>query len=195
MRMPAVCKRCGTIFPSPLAFENCINLSISGCEMGICPNCGEIGHVLDGVFNVIGNTIELLNGPAVTTAALQRLARILKEAKKQNVSREDIAERIVQEAPEFSSLKSLLPKTRMELYIFIGLIFALIRMIINCNQPQDPPIVNVEQAVNLFYQNKVVEQPHLKQSQSSQVKKVGRNDRCPCGSGKKYKNCCIKKLP
>lgn len=23
-------------------------------------------------------------------------------------------------------------------------------------------------------------------------KKVGRNDPCPCGSGKKYKNCCLK---
>lgn len=23
-------------------------------------------------------------------------------------------------------------------------------------------------------------------------KKVGRNDSCPCGSGKKYKNCCLK---
>lgn len=23
-------------------------------------------------------------------------------------------------------------------------------------------------------------------------KKVGRNDPCPCGSGKKYKNCCMK---
>lgn len=23
-------------------------------------------------------------------------------------------------------------------------------------------------------------------------KKVGRNDLCPCGSGKKYKNCCLK---
>ena len=22
-------------------------------------------------------------------------------------------------------------------------------------------------------------------------KKIGRNDRCPCGSGKKYKNCCM----
>jgi len=21
-------------------------------------------------------------------------------------------------------------------------------------------------------------------------KKVGRNEKCPCGSGKKYKNCC-----
>ncbi|HAT83148.1 MAG TPA: SEC-C domain-containing protein, partial [Eubacterium sp.] len=24
-------------------------------------------------------------------------------------------------------------------------------------------------------------------------KKPGRNDPCPCGSGKKYKNCCMKK--
>ena len=24
-------------------------------------------------------------------------------------------------------------------------------------------------------------------------KKVGRNDPCPCGSGKKYKNCCLRK--
>jgi len=24
--------------------------------------------------------------------------------------------------------------------------------------------------------------------------KVGRNDRCPCGSGKKYKNCCEGKV-
>lgn len=22
--------------------------------------------------------------------------------------------------------------------------------------------------------------------------KIGRNDPCPCGSGKKYKNCCLK---
>lgn len=24
------------------------------------------------------------------------------------------------------------------------------------------------------------------------IKKVGRNEPCPCGSGKKYKKCCIK---
>ena len=24
-------------------------------------------------------------------------------------------------------------------------------------------------------------------------KKIGRNDPCPCGSGKKYKNCCLDK--
>ena len=26
----------------------------------------------------------------------------------------------------------------------------------------------------------------------SQPKNIGRNDPCPCGSGKKYKNCCLK---
>ncbi len=28
--------------------------------------------------------------------------------------------------------------------------------------------------------------------QPKRVKKIGRNDSCPCGSGKKYKNCCLK---
>lgn len=26
--------------------------------------------------------------------------------------------------------------------------------------------------------------------ENTKTKKVGRNDLCPCGSGKKYKNCC-----
>ena len=26
--------------------------------------------------------------------------------------------------------------------------------------------------------------------QPRKVKKIGRNEPCPCGSGKKYKNCC-----
>jgi preprotein translocase subunit SecA len=27
----------------------------------------------------------------------------------------------------------------------------------------------------------------------SETKDIGRNDPCPCGSGKKYKHCCLKK--
>ncbi|MBQ4405206.1 MAG: SEC-C domain-containing protein, partial [Selenomonadaceae bacterium] len=29
-----------------------------------------------------------------------------------------------------------------------------------------------------------------KRAKTSDGKKIGRNDPCPCGSGKKYKNCC-----
>ena len=43
----------------------------------------------------------------------------------------------------------------------------------------------------------MVETNFKKQEQSNQevvqsAKKVGRNEPCPCGSGKKYKNCCLK---
>jgi preprotein translocase subunit SecA len=31
-----------------------------------------------------------------------------------------------------------------------------------------------------------------KQQKASPKTVVGRNDPCPCGSGKKYKNCCMK---
>ena len=37
---------------------------------------------------------------------------------------------------------------------------------------------------------------YLEQKKSGTVivgKKIGRNDPCPCGSGKKYKQCCLKK--
>ncbi|MCY2987047.1 MAG: SEC-C metal-binding domain-containing protein [Planctomycetota bacterium] len=28
---------------------------------------------------------------------------------------------------------------------------------------------------------------------NAKTKRVGRNDPCPCGSGKKYKKCCMRK--
>ena len=35
------------------------------------------------------------------------------------------------------------------------------------------------------------EKYHIIRKTHRKLIKVGRNDPCPCGSGKKYKNCCI----
>jgi len=35
--------------------------------------------------------------------------------------------------------------------------------------------------------------PLLGSSPDAESKRVGRNDPCPCGSGKKYKKCCMRK--
>jgi uncharacterized protein YecA (UPF0149 family) len=32
-----------------------------------------------------------------------------------------------------------------------------------------------------------------KEKPSTVTNKIGRNDPCPCGSGKEYKHCCLKK--
>ena len=46
----------------------------------------------------------------------------------------------------------------------------------------------------LFELGKIRAQRLLLEYQSFTKRKIGRNELCPCGSGKKYKNCCLKKL-
>lgn len=50
----------------------------------------------------------------------------------------------------------------------------------------------VEEARPMIEETEVVQpqEPEIKQDPISVDPKIGRNDLCPCGSGKKYKNCC-----
>ncbi len=43
--------------------------------------------------------------------------------------------------------------------------------------------------------NAVSVKEEAKNIQNIDYSNVGRNDKCPCGSGKKFKNCCMNKLP
>ena len=57
-----------------------------------------------------------------------------------------------------------------------------------------------EDTVSMVYHVKVTSKPMqqeppkpiIKKTVDSKGNKVGRNSPCPCGSGKKYKNCCGK---
>lgn len=44
---------------------------------------------------------------------------------------------------------------------------------------------------NSTYKRKDVRKENIRQLKKSY--KIGRNDPCPCGSGEKYKKCCLKK--
>ncbi len=54
------------------------------------------------------------------------------------------------------------------------------------NLPQWEPIYDEETRKRLYLEQK-------KSGTIVKPKKIGRNDPCPCGSGKKYKNCCGRK--
>ena len=45
-----------------------------------------------------------------------------------------------------------------------------------------------ENVMNQEYLKQLFKQRHMQMVR--EFKKIGRNDPCPCGSGKKYKNCC-----
>ena len=124
--IPAFCDDCGTPFSSGIFVENCLHMTMAGNRSGPCPNCGGMGSIPDGVFNVIGNAIEILNAPIRTIEQLKKYAQVLDEAKSQELSREEIKTKIDEEVPEFSSVSQFLPKSRSELYAFLALIISVL---------------------------------------------------------------------
>lgn len=185
----AFCDTCGTMFPSGIFVENS-TISLFGNKAGPCPKCGGMGHIPDGIFKFIGNTIEILSAPQRTLQELIRFANIINEAQKKKYSSEEVIEKVKRDTPEFSSITDLLPKNRGELYAFLALLLTMIQILTQFSENPSQNItnnINITQVIEQTYRNRPIEE---KKKDIHKVIKVGRNDICPCGSKKKYKKCC-----
>lgn len=120
--IPAFCDECGTIFGSGFVVENSRDITFSGNFVGPCPNCGSMGHIPDGVYNVLDGTIELLSGLNKSVAQIKRLTSLLRDAQKSNMSKADLGQRLEKEVPEFSSLSKWMPDSPSARYALISLI-------------------------------------------------------------------------
>ncbi|GJA11852.1 hypothetical protein KAM344_23540 [Aeromonas caviae] len=197
--LPAICDDCGTMFPSGFVMENCTNISLSGNKSGPCPSCGGMGSIPDGVFNVLGNVIEILDAPRKTVDQLNRYVRVLNSAREQKLSREQIKEQIDKDVPELASISDFLPKTRNELYAFLALLLGILTTIITSMKDDEVTVVEpqiiLEQTINNhFYDTQVVTKPSITRLSAPVRPKVGRNEPCLCGSGLKYKKCCLDRI-
>ena len=122
--VPAFCNTCGTAFNSGFFIENSTNVSFAGNTSGPCPKCGGMGHIPDGIFNFIGETIEILSAPERTINELLSLAKIIKKARTNAESKDQVEKRIKKELPGLSLLAKILPENKNELYVFLSLVLA-----------------------------------------------------------------------
>jgi hypothetical protein len=188
--MPAFCDNCGTIFGSGFVFENCRNVALRGNRVGPCPSCGGMGHVPDGVYDITGNAIKLLQGTIKTASQLSILSNVLLDAQKKNLSKEQVQENIQELVPELHNFSSALPQTRSELYGFIGIILTAIGLLIAAygTFKDDPvPEKEIDQIIERSIDQSIQK---LAPPKPSKPRKQKRNDPCACGSGIKYKKCC-----
>ena len=198
-RVPAVCDSCGAFFPSPIEVTNSTDITFGGIGVGPCPRCGGTGHVPDGTYNFVGDTIELLSGPQRSRSELERLAAILRDAQKRGASVEQVRDEVRREVPELTSLADALPRTRNELYAFITLILAILALLLSEARRTGDTKIEVTQIFNLVTQTAPAPQAQKPARSSSKLKskppgssKIGRNAPCPCGTGKKYKHCHLR---
>ena len=145
--VPAFCDTCGSVFDSGVVFDNSTNVSFSGVGAGPCPVCDGTGHVPDGVFNFIGETIEILSAPERTVAELTQLSKILQEAQEKGYKLEEVTARIERELPALVKLGALLLKNRADLYGVLAVVLAAAQLLQTYSLP--PPVtISVTQVIN-----------------------------------------------
>jgi uncharacterized protein YecA (UPF0149 family) len=113
--------------------------------------------------------------------------------------REAVAQKIREGLPELRGIADILPRTRSDLFAFLTLILTAIALLIQSGSGTHTTTnVTVNQVINqvcIESEKSAKRQPNqqfAKKKQEVLKKKIGRNDPCPCCSGKKYKNCCGK---
>jgi uncharacterized protein YecA (UPF0149 family) len=183
--VPAICDTCGSIFPSGIFVENSLSITFRDCHAGPCPKCGQVGHLVEGTFNFVGETIEVVRASFKTQSELIRLKKFIQKIKQEAPKVEEAIREIQDNYPQLSKPISLLPKTTSELYAFLGLLIALLTYI----QIQWRKVEPSSTFINNVYNNFYAAAPSLPEAVPSKTK-IGRNEKCPCGSGKKFKRCC-----
>lgn len=101
--IPALCKVCGNLFPSGYDFGNIQHLTLNS-NSTTCPNCRSTVALVDGVFNIIGNTAEVLSAPETTYAELQKIETLIQQLRKQQIQSEEIVKAIEKEVPRVAPL-------------------------------------------------------------------------------------------
>jgi SEC-C motif len=162
-----------------------------------CPECGGTSRILDGAYNVVGDTLELLQGPERTVSELERLREILRVARESGASAEEVRSTVQREFPDWGQALSkwLVPKTPADLTGYLMLIIAVISMILGNKQAGQTINIEAEQVINNITivpeeAPTVPEQPQAAPSSNPAYgEKIGRNEPCPCESGVKFKQC------
>lgn len=182
--IPAFCDNCGLIFKGPITGVDIV-VDIKNTIVQ-CPNCGHDGYIHDGVYSIINNTIEIIRASQPTKKKINTYKKTFEELRDGNASLEDIEKEINKSAPELNGIVSFLPKTRKELYAFITLILFIIATFHNCVDDKE---INATTIINNYNNINVKQESHDKSEIKISKPKIGRNDPCPCNSGKKFKKC------
>jgi uncharacterized protein YecA (UPF0149 family) len=204
--MIAICDNplCGAIFEIKSLIGgpgNAIIKSIN-TKIGPCPKCGQFGTVPDGVYEYKSYLLSFINGPKESIDVLNKIKTVLENHRQnsQFATKQDIINEIEKISPRIAEVVKKAPSTtNTTTWIKIGI--ATITLLIFTQQTYFKPKQKEDsnKFTELFIQHLLNENQTIKKENlvldslnkaTLTDKKIGRNDPCPCKSGKKFKNCC-----
>jgi hypothetical protein len=131
--LPAICQTCGTIFRSGFWVDDSINVTMSGNLAGPCPQCGQMGRIPDGLFNFIGEAVEVIESPGITTSRLQELIDLVRGlAIDSSMTPEQVADAVAEKAPGLGAVlkKYLVPQSAADFYAMLAALIGLLTLLL-----------------------------------------------------------------
>lgn len=150
--IPAICinPQCKAIFSSGIAIENSSNITFSGCLAGPCPKCKGTGKIPDGKYDAIGSTLFASLKNITDIEVLKKSLQIIKQHFNSGKTPDEIKEKVKKEIPELNTVWGLIPKTRIDAYIFIGLIISFLTLLVlsfPALKSDSPDTINIQQNI------------------------------------------------
>lgn len=130
-KMPAICDNCQKVFATIIEMKPGGNASFIGNTAGPCPKCGGIGYIPDSTYSGGDEFINLIFAPSSTIQTLRRLGLLLQDARDNNLGKEEVAQAIEQELPEYSRIAQVFRTTNLFvpfMTIVIMFIFGILQL-------------------------------------------------------------------
>jgi hypothetical protein len=143
-----------------------------------------MGQVPDADYHLIDDAIQTVAASIGSFDDLRRIHGILKAAQRDDRAADDVANE-VEEAGDFGALSDFIRRNYRELTLLI----LAIGILVSWYGATRTTTTNVNVEVNPPPVERIIEQLPASNGDSDGIAKVGRNELCPCGSGRKYKHC------
>jgi len=188
--------RCGAVFavPNLIGGEGNATITMVDSKAGPCPVCGEYGQIPNGVYKYANHAVSLLTGPDSTVRVLRQVHQILKSAKLKKSTKAEVLKQVEKVSPETAQTLQKTPEIANYLQ-WLTVLIALVALSIQIHSTYfKDDDVEKQFREHLLQENKAL----IEQKKNNKIEpykrdtpKIQRNEQCPCGSGKKYKKCCL----
>jgi len=177
------CRTCTRIFSSGIEIGEGSTVTLSNNLIN-CPFCGSTQNLPDGTFR--GTVEGIVRVLQKAENPLEQAKRIL-EALERSRTAGNLSD--LSKQPWYNRWQKWLPNSPEKIAAYIAIFYTIIQLL---TKEPDKPVVYNQTFINQYNQTiniKDNQDPVQSQQRVSPTNKVGRNDPCPCGSGKKYKKC------
>ena len=145
--VPGVCEKCGAVFGAEaLTGAAGTDIQLGGAKIGPCPSCGSVGRVPEGTYDLIEDTLRVVQAATIEKGILDAVIEVLEDRAEQKVTDADVIERVEASAPALApTVKDYLAKS--DPATWLTLLVSVLAMVMQSSSSPPPSAEEIADAI------------------------------------------------